>query len=135
MARDRRTHWRRAKTQQEKDREQAERRRVSRHRRERISRGVAEVLDLPQDIILNVPRVTIVGNLQMTIENHRGIITYGPELVRVGIGHGQMTIEGEDLAVGSVHSEDLSVIGRFRRITFEEVEEPRSAGRQRGKRS
>lgn len=133
LARDRRSRWQRDKGRMQPDHERAETRRVSLGRRERISRGVAEVLELPQDIILNVPRVTIIGNLQMTIENHRGIIAYSPEIIRIGIGGGQMTIEGEELAVGSVHSEDLSVMGRFRRLTFVEVEEAPPDGRGRRK--
>jgi len=80
---------------------------------------VAELFELPKDVILNIPRMTILGNLQMVIENHRGLIEYSPELIRVGAGDGQIVVRGEELAVGSVFSEDLSIMGRFRQITFE----------------
>lgn len=127
MARRRRGRWRRVKTKEELRQEKAESRRLKLRRKERFGRGVADLFEIPEDIVLNVPRITIVGNLQMIIENHRGLIEYSPETIRVGAGNGQIVIVGEELAVGSVFSEDLSVMGRFSRITFEEMtgrEEP-----------
>ncbi len=103
--------------------EKDERRRLRLRRRERFGRGVADLFEIPEDIVLNVPRVTIIGNLQMVIENHRGLIEYGPSLVRVGTGSGQLVITGQDLAVGSVLAEDLSIMGRFERLEFEEMNE------------
>ncbi len=123
MAGRRRRHsrWRRVKTEEEALQEKAERRVQRLRRRERFGRGVADLFEIPEDIILNVPRLTIVGNLQAIIENHRGLIEYTPELIRIGTGNGQIVIAGEDLAVGSVYTEDLSVMGRFTRIAFEEM--------------
>jgi sporulation protein YqfC len=123
LARRRRGQWKKVKTREEVREEKLERRRFHLRRRERFGRGVADLFEIPEDIVLNVPRVTIIGNLQMIIENHRGLIEYSPERIRVGTGNGQMTIAGEDLAVGSVVAEDLSVMGRFARIEFEEAEE------------
>lgn len=121
MARNKRGRWRRVKTKEEARQEKTERRRLQLRRRERFGRGVADLFDIPEDVVLNVPRITIIGNLQLIIENHRGLIEYTPQTIRVGAGNGQLVIDGEDLAVGSVFSEDLSVMGRFTRILFEEM--------------
>jgi len=121
VARNKRGRWRRVKTKEEARQEKTERRRLQLRRRERFGRGVADLFDIPEDVVLNVPRITIIGNLQLIIENHRGLIEYTPQTIRVGAGNGQLVIDGEDLAVGSVFSEDLSVMGRFTRILFEEM--------------
>jgi len=123
VTRGRHGRWRRIKTKEERRRERAERRQLLLRRRERFGRGVANLFEIPEDIILNVTRLTIVGNLQMIIENHRGLIEYSPELIRVGAGNGQIVVAGEELAVGSVLTEDLSIMGRFTRISFEEMVE------------
>ena len=34
---------------------------------------IGAVVDLPKDLVLNLPRITLVGDLQLVIENHRGI--------------------------------------------------------------
>ncbi len=98
-----------------------ERRRLQLRRRERFGRGVANLFEIPEDLVLNVPRLTIIGNLQMIIENHRGLVEYSPTLIRVATANGQITVVGQELAVGSVYAEDLSVMGRFSQVTFEET--------------
>ena len=35
---------------------------------------IAEKLDIPKDIILNMPKITIIGQEEITIENHKGIV-------------------------------------------------------------
>jgi len=89
-----------------------------------IRSRVAELLELPGDVVLNVPRLTIVGNLHLVVENHRGLLEYSPGLIRVGTPTGQLTIVGEDLTVGSVFAEGLTVMGRFRRLVFEDATAP-----------
>ncbi|MCL6581928.1 MAG: YabP/YqfC family sporulation protein, partial [Firmicutes bacterium] len=59
-----------------------------------------------------------------------------PSLIRVGTPIGQLTIVGEDLVVGSVLAEDLTVMGRFRRLIFEDATlPPEEAGDGRGDRA
>lgn len=124
----RRGRWRRVKTKEEMRQERLQRCRLAFRRRERFGRGIADLFEIPEDIVLNVPRITVIGNLQMIIENHRGLIEYSPTLIRVGTSNGQLTITGAELAVGSVFSEDLSVMGRFAEIRFEETREEEEPG-------
>ncbi|RJQ06681.1 MAG: sporulation protein YqfC [Bacillota bacterium] len=121
MPRKKRGRWRRVKTQEELREERLERRRVKLRQKERFGRGVASLFEIPEDIVLNLPRVTIIGNLQMIIENHRGLVEYSPTQIRVAAGNGQLTITGNELAIGSVFTEDLSIMGRFASVTFEEM--------------
>jgi len=111
--------WRRLGRTEDAPTAREDPRRRAAGRRERFGRSLAELLDLPEDVILNVPRITIVGNLQMIIENHRGLIEYSPGFIRVGIADGQMSISGRDLAVGSVFAETLTVMGEFRAVIFD----------------
>jgi len=48
-----------------------------------IKKGIADLLELPRDIVLDLPKITLLGNLQLYIENHKGIIEYSTSLVRV----------------------------------------------------
>jgi len=113
------------------ERSKAEARRRQAGRGRRFGRGVADLFEIPEDVVLNVPRITIIGNLQMIIENHRGLIEYSPGTIRVGTGDGQLVILGEDLAVGSVFAEDLSIMGRFSRLVFEEMTDESQASDRR----
>lgn len=35
---------------------------------------LADFFELPKDILLDLPRLTLLGNLRLVIENHRGLI-------------------------------------------------------------
>ncbi len=82
-------------------------------RSRRLRQKIANLLELPSDVVLDLPRVVLVGNVQAVIENHRGLIEYSPGLVRVGLDAGQLVLTGENLVIGTVGAEDMIVLGRI----------------------
>lgn len=81
--------------------------------RERLTRRVAELFELPKDVILDLPTATLLGNLQCIVENHRGIIEYLPERVRVNTARGEVVVTGRGLAIGSISQDDIVVEGHI----------------------
>lgn len=79
---------------------------------------LAQGVDLPQDLVLDIPRVTMVGKLQLTVENHRGLLLYSPHEVWVSVTRGLLKIRGDDLSIGVVHQEELTVVGLLRSVEF-----------------
>lgn len=77
-----------------------------------------EALELPGDLVLDVPRLTVVGALQLTVENHRGLVEYQPDRVSIAVAPGRIRVEGEDLEIGIVAAQEVTVLGRLRQITF-----------------
>lgn len=48
----------------------------------KINRGkevLVEKLDLPKDVLLNVPKIIVIGRNEVTIENHKGIMLFERE--------------------------------------------------------
>lgn len=86
-------------------------------KRRRMQR-LAGLLELPQDIVLDLPRVTILGNVQMLIENHRGIIEYNPEVVRIRLKQGEIEINGSDLTLGNLQPEQILIEGIMSGIRY-----------------
>ncbi len=82
----------------------------------------AEWLDLPPDVLMNVPRVEVVGHLQVRITNHRGISRFGPHLVvvRLPAPGAVVAVEGANLVIGWISREELLVTGVIRHLRFEE---------------
>ena len=39
----------------------------------------AKILDLPQDVVQDLPRITMIGNVQLYVENHRGVLHFSSE--------------------------------------------------------
>ena len=79
---------------------------------------LAEIFDLPQEVILDLPLISIVGNLNLKVENHRGIIKYTPELVEIKIKRGQLIIEGRQLNIEQIKKEKVVVVGKIDNLSF-----------------
>jgi sporulation protein YqfC len=82
----------------------------------KLKRDLAEVLELPLDVSLDLPKIVIVGELGVLIQNHRGLIQYAPERIVVGVGEGQVTVTGESLEIGEVNQEDMIVRGLIKTV-------------------
>ncbi|MCR3922678.1 MAG: sporulation protein YqfC [Firmicutes bacterium] len=80
---------------------------------------LADMLELPREIVLNLPRVTIIGNMQCYIENHRGVIEYTNERVRVSINSGELIVNGQDLVIRYMANEEIAVEGTIGGVLYE----------------
>lgn len=89
------------------------------HQKSSLGGRFASFFELPGDVVLNLPKVTLIGNNQMSVQNHRGLVRYDPNSITIGAGGYQMVIEGEDLAIGTVDTEEISIRGTISRIVFE----------------
>lgn len=75
-------------------------------------------MNLPKDVILGVPIVTITGNLEICIENYKNLIEYTEQLIRVKRRDGEIRIEGEHLEIIYYKSVEMKITGIIRRIEY-----------------
>lgn len=85
-----------------------------------LGRAFATAFDLPQDAVANLPRLVMVGNTEVRIDNHRGLIHCSPERVIVGAGPNQITIQGISLVLEHAYREHILITGDIRAVTFED---------------
>ncbi len=81
-----------------------------------IKRKTIKALDVPSDVILDMPRLTMVGFLQLYIENHRGVLLFSDQELRLLLKKGQLIIRGEGLVIRTILSEELFLEGLIRAI-------------------
>ncbi|KXG78513.1 hypothetical protein AN618_02690 [Fervidicola ferrireducens] len=93
---------------------------MKRSQKEGLKSKFIEALDLPKDVVLDLPRVTVTGKIGVLIENHRGIIEYGPEKVSINTSIGLLVIRGEGLFIKYVLADEIFVEGKVRAVEFEE---------------
>ncbi|QDX93291.1 sporulation protein YqfC [Brevibacillus laterosporus] len=84
----------------------------------RLRRMAVGVLDLPQDVVLEVPRITMIGHLQMYIENHRGVLQFSENELRLLLTNGQLLVIGEQLVIRAILKEEVLLEGRIGKVTF-----------------
>ncbi|MEG0766662.1 MAG: sporulation protein YqfC [Clostridia bacterium] len=88
--------------------------------RKRKTGRVMAALALPQDVILGLPRISMRGNTQLYLENHQGIVAYQRETVRVRTAWGMMAVEGKELQLGALGTQDLLIVGHIAGVRYEE---------------
>lgn len=85
-----------------------------------MRRKISEILDLPKDVLLDLVRVTVTGKLAVFIENHKGIVEYNSNLIRVNTNDGVIVLKGKDLYLKSAVADEITVEGKLQSIEFEE---------------
>lgn len=88
---------------------------------ERDRRGrLASIFDLPGDVVLDVARITLVGDVQMAVENHRGLLEYNPDRVVMGVPGGHLVVTGTELVIGTITPEEIILMGKIAGTQFTE---------------
>ena len=87
----------------------------------RKARKIEEILEIPVELSTNNPKITITGFERMLIENYRGILEYQDYFVRVNTYIGILNINGFNLKLEEMTTDDLLVTGRIDSIDFESV--------------
>lgn len=80
---------------------------------------ISERLDLPKEIVLNVPKITIVGNDEITIENHKGIVLFDRTIIKINTKVKVINIEGENFEILYIGDSTITVSGKFKSISYE----------------
>lgn len=81
--------------------------------------AIVDRLDLPKDIILNMPKIIITGNNQMTIENHRGVAIFAEDHIEVNSGVGLISICGSSFEILFMGGTTIVIGGKFKSILYE----------------
>lgn len=87
-------------------------------RKKIFQQQVANFLDIPRDLMMDLPKVVIVGDVQVFIENHRGILVYKSELIRVNTTLGELEVTGADLTLKNILPDEITVEGRIKSVGY-----------------
>ena len=84
-------------------------------------RKLDEILEIPVELSTNNPKVTIIAFERLLIENYRGILEYQDYFVRVNTYIGIVNINGFNLNLEEMTTDDLLVTGKIESIDFEDT--------------
>lgn len=79
---------------------------------------IAEASELPKDVVLGQPVLTVLGYMELNIENYRGIIEYTDCLIRLQTKAGQIRVKGKALHIEYYTNDDMKVTGRIESIEY-----------------
>ncbi len=87
-------------------------------KKENRAKRVADALDLPLDVICDVPRCELIGKNEIWIENTRGILDYSESMVKINTTVGILKIEGDELTIASISDDSVNIKGIIIRMEF-----------------
>ena len=71
-----------------------------------------------KDILKNEPILHLVGMNRIDVENHRGIIEYTDEKLRIDSKIGLIIINGTNLLISEIDKYTISVFGKIKSIEY-----------------
>lgn len=85
--------------------------------REYLAR-MAELFDLPLDTAAGLSRVELLGDRQLYLEGHEGLLAYGTEQIDVNAGGAVLRVTGAGLTLRGMTERELRICGRIDALTF-----------------
>jgi len=79
---------------------------------------IIQSLDLPQDLFLGLPNISLNGNTEVYISNHKGILSYEEDLITILVKEHQIQIKGRGLSIFTYTKDDVTIRGSIRSLEF-----------------
>jgi sporulation protein YqfC len=85
---------------------------------QRVRNWMAEKMDLPQDVMMDLPRITMIGQIHIYIENHRGLLVFTDTELRLLLKHGQLLIKGKSFVIKTILPEEILLEGKIDQVIY-----------------
>jgi sporulation protein YqfC len=95
----------------------------------------AEVLSLPEDLTEALPRIELIGNRRVQIDNYLSVDNFDSRRLLLKVKQGQISITGENLRIKAIYPEGLVIEGLILAVQLKERDSShgaQSAGQSRG---
>lgn len=73
---------------------------------------------LAEDIAVDLPRIEILGDRRVLVENHKGILEYGDTLMRINCGKMVIKIVGQEMELRALSLSELAVTGKILALEY-----------------
>jgi sporulation protein YqfC len=115
--------WKRAPFGEEEEKGRSCRRTLLRREKmrslaRRFNQFTAKLLDLPKDVAMDLPRLTMIGNVQLYIENHRGVLHFSSDRLLLALPKGSLEVQGKQLVIRAILTEEVLIEGVIGEIKF-----------------
>lgn len=83
-----------------------------------VKNRIAESFELPKEVLLDIPKLRILGNNELYLENHKGIVEYTSEIIRINIKNGLVKVNGSNLHVKEISNESVLILGDITSLEY-----------------
>lgn len=90
-------------------------------KRNKKTRKINEILELPKEVVSNKPKFTIIGFEELLIENYKSILEYEDYYIKINTHIGAININGFNLRLIEMTGDDIMVTGKIDSLDFESI--------------
>lgn len=76
----------------------------------------SRAFDVPADVLAGQPRLRLVGTQELSMEGHRGILSYAPEEIHISGGKLVVRVRGTGLELRAMNPTELLITGEIRAV-------------------
>lgn len=85
---------------------------------QRLRPWLVKYLSLPSDVVMELPRITIIGQLHVYIENHKGLAVFTDNELRLKTTKGYIQIKGSSFVLKMMLPEEILLEGKVTDVKF-----------------
>lgn len=78
----------------------------------------AEVFEVPEELALDMPRITMIGNVKLSVENHKGIMVYTENEIRLRVNDGFLVAKGKNLSLKNISNDEVLLQGEIMQMAI-----------------
>ncbi|OIK16598.1 sporulation protein YqfC [Bacillus sp. MUM 116] len=83
-----------------------------------IRKWMTKNMDLPQDVMMDLPRITMIGQIHIYIENHRGLLAFTDKELRLLLKQGQLLVKGKSFVIKTILPEEILLEGKIDQVIY-----------------
>lgn len=82
-----------------------------------------KILEIPEEVYSDVPKISLIGFDEMIIENYKGILEYEEFFASISTYIGVVNINGFNLNLEKMTNDDIKITGKIESIDIERTED------------
>ncbi len=86
-------------------------------------RRLDKILEIPEEVYTNVPKITITGFSEIILENYKGILEYEEFFARISTHIGIVNINGYNLNLEKMTNDDIKITGKIESIELDRIQD------------
>ncbi|KKK33154.1 sporulation protein YqfC [Mesobacillus campisalis] len=83
-----------------------------------IRNWMTQKMDLPPDVMMDLPRITMIGQIHIYIENHRGLLAFSDKELRLLLKQGQLLVKGKAFVIKTILPEEILLEGKIDQVIY-----------------
>ena len=86
-------------------------------------RRLDKILEIPEEVYTNVPKITITGFSEIILENYKGILEYEEFFASISTHIGIVNINGYNLNLEKMTKDDIKITGKIESIELDRIQD------------